>query len=185
MSEKPHIDWRITGVSFGNCNCSYGCPCQFQALPTHGHCQGFEVFRIAAGHFGDVRLDGLHAVLAYAWPGPIFKGGGRDAGDHRRARRRPPSGRVGHRASWRGDGAGRDPRVGLPRHVEHGAPGALCAHHVQARHRGADGAGEHSEHPRVGRRPPSSLPSASGVSSCLRAVPATLTSPVGACASVR
>ena len=32
-----------------------------------------------------------------------------------------------------------------------------------------------------GRRPPSSLLSASGVSSCLRAVPATLTSPVGAC----
>ena len=34
------------------------------------------------------------------------------------------------------------------------------------------------------RRPPSSLPPASGVSSCLRAVPTTLTSPVGACASV-
>ena len=76
MVETNPIDWRITGVSFGNCNCSYGCPCQFEALPTHGHCQGFEVFRVDAGHFGAVRLDGLHAALIYAWPGPIFKGGG-------------------------------------------------------------------------------------------------------------
>jgi hypothetical protein len=76
MAEMKPIDWRITGVSFGNCNCSYGCPCQFEALPTHGHCQGFEVFRIGAGHFADVRLDGLRAALMYAWPGPIFKGGG-------------------------------------------------------------------------------------------------------------
>jgi hypothetical protein len=76
MTEKPSVDWRIRGVSFGNCNCSYGCPCQFEALPTHGHCQGFEVFRIDAGHFGDVRLDGLHAAVTYAWPGPIFKGDG-------------------------------------------------------------------------------------------------------------
>ena len=22
-----------------NCNCSYGCPCQFNALPTHGFCE--------------------------------------------------------------------------------------------------------------------------------------------------
>jgi putative transposase len=37
---------------------------------------------------------------------------------------------------------------------------------------------------RRGRQPPSSLRSASGVSSCLRAVPSTSTAPVGACASV-
>jgi hypothetical protein len=24
MTEKRAVDWRITGVSFGNCNCSYG-----------------------------------------------------------------------------------------------------------------------------------------------------------------
>jgi hypothetical protein len=76
MTEKHLVDWRITGVSFGNCNCAYGCPCQFEALPTHGHCQGFEVFRVDAGHFADVRLDGLHAALVYAWPGPVFRGGG-------------------------------------------------------------------------------------------------------------
>lgn len=70
------IDWSIEGLEFGNCNCSYGCPCQFEALPTHGDCRGFEVVRIDRGRFGDVRLDGLHVALLYAWPGPIFEGGG-------------------------------------------------------------------------------------------------------------
>ncbi len=26
------IDWAIKGREFANCNCSYGCPCQFNAL---------------------------------------------------------------------------------------------------------------------------------------------------------
>ena len=26
------IDWYIEGSEFGNCNCSFGCPCQFEAL---------------------------------------------------------------------------------------------------------------------------------------------------------
>lgn len=34
------IKWEIKGREFGNCNCDYGCPCQFNALPTHGHCGG-------------------------------------------------------------------------------------------------------------------------------------------------
>ncbi len=70
------IDWLIEGDSFGNCNCDYGCPCQFESLPTHGGCKGFEAFRIENGHFGDIRLDGLTAALFYAWPGPIFEGKG-------------------------------------------------------------------------------------------------------------
>ncbi len=70
------IDWLIEGDSFGNCNCDYGCPCQFESLPTHGGCKGFEAFHIDKGHFGDTRLDGLTAALFYAWPGPIFEGKG-------------------------------------------------------------------------------------------------------------
>jgi hypothetical protein len=27
------IKWEIKGREFGNCNCDYGCPCQFNALP--------------------------------------------------------------------------------------------------------------------------------------------------------
>ncbi len=70
------VDWYVEGVEFGGCNCSYGCPCQFEALPTHGHCRGFEVLAIDRGHFGNVRLDGLRVAVTYAWPGPIFEGKG-------------------------------------------------------------------------------------------------------------
>lgn len=70
------VDWYVEGVEFGNCNCKYGCPCQFEDLPSHGRCHGFEVLRIDKGHFGDVPLAGLHAALVYAWPGPVFEGKG-------------------------------------------------------------------------------------------------------------
>ena len=32
-------EWRIKAVHLGNCNCAYGCPCKFSALPTHGNCR--------------------------------------------------------------------------------------------------------------------------------------------------
>ncbi|HKZ73814.1 MAG TPA: DUF1326 domain-containing protein [Steroidobacteraceae bacterium] len=70
------IDWRIEAVTFGNCNCDYGCPCQFERRPSQGHCRGFEVGRIERGHFGAVRLDGLCFALTYAWPGAVFEGNG-------------------------------------------------------------------------------------------------------------
>ncbi|HSH07210.1 MAG TPA: DUF1326 domain-containing protein [Burkholderiales bacterium] len=69
-------DWYVEGVSFGNCNCAYGCPCQFEALPTHGSCRGFEVLRIDKGHYGGLELNGLKVAVLYAWPGPIFEGKG-------------------------------------------------------------------------------------------------------------
>ena len=71
-----HIDWVIVGKSYGNCNCDYGCPCQFESLPTHGSCKGFEVLEIENGHFGGLKLDGLRAAIIYSWPGPIFEGKG-------------------------------------------------------------------------------------------------------------
>lgn len=70
------IDWYVEGTEFSNCNCAYGCPCQFEALPTNGHCRGFEVLHIDKGHFGDVPLDGLKVAVLYAWPGPVFEGKG-------------------------------------------------------------------------------------------------------------
>jgi hypothetical protein len=70
------VDWEIDGMEFGNCNCSYGCPCQFNALPTHGHCRAIGFFRIDEGHFGDTRLDGLNMALAASWPGAVHEGRG-------------------------------------------------------------------------------------------------------------
>ena len=71
-----NVDWYIEGIEFGNCNCDYSCPCQFEALPSEGHCRGFEVIRIDKGHFGEVDLSGLRVAVLYAWPGPIFEGNG-------------------------------------------------------------------------------------------------------------
>ncbi|HZG67923.1 MAG TPA: DUF1326 domain-containing protein [Herpetosiphonaceae bacterium] len=70
------VDWMIESVSFGNCNCDYGCPCQFESRPNQGHCRGIEVGRIERGYFGDVPLTGLCYALTYAWPGAVFEGNG-------------------------------------------------------------------------------------------------------------
>lgn len=69
--------WVIKGSEFANCNCSFGCPCQFNALPTHGHCCAVSGFQIDTGHFGAVKLDGLRAACIWSWPGPVHLGGGR------------------------------------------------------------------------------------------------------------
>ena len=71
------VDWEIHGMEFGNCNCDYSCPCQFEALPTHGDCRGIQFFRIDEGHFGEVALGGLKIGGVYAFPGPIHEGKGR------------------------------------------------------------------------------------------------------------
>jgi hypothetical protein len=71
------MEWSIEGPHFVNCNCDYGCPCQFNARPTDGTCRAVVAWRIDRGQFGDVRLDGLHAVNTYAWPGAIHEGNGR------------------------------------------------------------------------------------------------------------
>jgi hypothetical protein len=70
------IDWRVEGVKFGNCSCDYSCPCQFELLPTQGHCHGVEIIRIDRGHFGEVELDGLCTVVQYQWPGAVYEGKG-------------------------------------------------------------------------------------------------------------
>src|SRR5690349_20137383 len=69
--------WEIEGRELVNCNCSYGCPGQFNALPTHGFCEAVGGFTIDKGHFGSTRLDGLTVAIAFHWPGPIHEGQGK------------------------------------------------------------------------------------------------------------
>lgn len=71
--------WTIHGREFVNCNCAYGCPCQFNALPTHGHCQAVAGMQIEQGHHGDTKLDGLRFVGIFRWPGAIHEGSGEAA----------------------------------------------------------------------------------------------------------
>jgi hypothetical protein len=69
--------WEFKGRELVNCNCAYGCPCQFNALPTHGHCEAVAGFQIDAGRYGDVVLDGLRLAVIIQWPGAVHEGGGR------------------------------------------------------------------------------------------------------------
>ena len=69
-------DWRLSGDWIKNCNCAFGCPCDFLAPPTHGNCQGVAGMRIASGHFGATRLDGLSFFAVVSFPGPLHEGNG-------------------------------------------------------------------------------------------------------------
>ena len=71
-----HVDWMLKGPEISTCNCDWGCPCQFNALPTRGDCRAVVGMRVDEGHFGDVRLDGLKVVGCFAWPGAIHEGHG-------------------------------------------------------------------------------------------------------------
>lgn len=69
-------EWMIRGSEIASCNCAYGCPCQFNALPTEGNCRAAVGMEIDEGYHGNVRLDGLRWVAVASWPGPIHQGHG-------------------------------------------------------------------------------------------------------------
>jgi hypothetical protein len=68
--------WSLRGTIMIACNCDYGCPCNFNALPTHGHCEGGWTWQIADGSFGEVSLAGLNFTVMAQWPGAIHEGNG-------------------------------------------------------------------------------------------------------------
>jgi hypothetical protein len=69
--------WEIKATEFANCNCAYGCPCQFNALPTKGYCEAAVAMEIKEGHYGDLKLDGLRMGGIFQWPGAVHEGRGR------------------------------------------------------------------------------------------------------------
>lgn len=71
--------WRLDGNVLIACNCDFGCPCNFNARPSRGHCEGGWIWVIERGLVDDVRLDGLGVALFADWPGAIHEGGGRAA----------------------------------------------------------------------------------------------------------
>ncbi|MFQ6538211.1 MULTISPECIES: DUF1326 domain-containing protein [Aphanothece] len=68
--------WMIHGMEYTNCNCAWGCPCQFNAPSTHGHCEAVAGGVIEEGHFNTTVLDGLRWVMVLQWPGEIVQGNG-------------------------------------------------------------------------------------------------------------
>ena len=71
------MGWTLRGIEYSNCNCTWGCPCQFNAPTTYGFCQAVGSGQVEEGHFDDVRLDGLRWVMLLHWPGEIAEGNGR------------------------------------------------------------------------------------------------------------
>ncbi|HJO05329.1 MAG TPA: DUF1326 domain-containing protein [Acidobacteriota bacterium] len=69
--------WMLRGMEYGNCNCDWGCPCQFGAVTTHGNCEAVVNGHIEEGHFNDTRLDGLNWAMVVWWPGEIADGNGK------------------------------------------------------------------------------------------------------------
>jgi hypothetical protein len=69
-------EWRVRADEFANCNCAYGCPCQFNALPTYGFCEAAVGWRIQEGHFGEIPLAGLLAAGTWHWPAAVHQGNG-------------------------------------------------------------------------------------------------------------
>ncbi len=90
------------------CNCDYGCPCNFNALPTTGKCEGHWTWHVEEGTYGDVSLDDLNFTVAVDWPGPIHEGNGKAlilvderADEAQRQNDRDAGGRRGRRAVGR------------------------------------------------------------------------------------
>lgn len=68
--------WRLKGRELANCNCEYGCNCQFGGLPDKDGCQAVFAMAIDEGVHGDTDLSGLNIAAVFRWPGAIHEGRG-------------------------------------------------------------------------------------------------------------
>lgn len=74
ITEKP--SWNLKGVVLVACNCDYGCPCNFNALPSRGKCEGGWTWHVEHGSVAGVPLDDLNFSIYVNWPGAIHEGNG-------------------------------------------------------------------------------------------------------------
>jgi len=68
--------WEMEADYLQACSCDYGCPCEFEAPPTQGFCEGMGAWRINRGRYGNVSLDGLGFGFVARTPGPMHLGNG-------------------------------------------------------------------------------------------------------------
>jgi hypothetical protein len=79
MAQSTAAKWTLKGTVLIACNCDYGCPCNFNALPTHGDCEGGWAWHVQDGRYGDTDLSGLSFCIAADWPKAIHDGNGEAA----------------------------------------------------------------------------------------------------------
>lgn len=64
-AQAETTSWRLTGDLSEACSCSVPCPCNFGESPgPHAFCWALYSLDIHQGHYGDLRLDGLHLAGA-------------------------------------------------------------------------------------------------------------------------
>ncbi len=68
--------WNIETEYIQSCNCAWGCPCNFDALPTTGSCEALVSWHIRKGTFGTTKLDGTTFAWGLWWPRAIHMGNG-------------------------------------------------------------------------------------------------------------
>ena len=73
----PQTPYRIKVHHLETCNCNHGCGCQFAGFPDADGCEAIVGSQVIEGHYGDVDLEGVRAVLAADWPNAIHEGNGK------------------------------------------------------------------------------------------------------------
>lgn len=76
MTTEAPVKWSWEADYLQACSCDYGCPCEFEAPPSRGFCEGAGVWRINSGRYGDVSLDGLHMGFFVRFPAAMHLGSG-------------------------------------------------------------------------------------------------------------
>src|SRR5262249_9247919 len=69
-----YVDWMIKGPELATCNCDWGCPCQFNALPTRGDCRAVIALRIDEALSDSAGWEGPRAPPPRPGPPPIKEG---------------------------------------------------------------------------------------------------------------
>lgn len=68
------VAYHLKGVLLGACSCDWGCPCNFEAPPTRGFCEGGYLWHVQEGAYGQIPLDGLNFAWYAHSPGPLHLG---------------------------------------------------------------------------------------------------------------
>jgi hypothetical protein len=74
MAIEAKMKWSMIGDVISACDCDWGCPCNFNAPPTRGGCEGIYCIRITRGEADGVTLDGLTIGIALDAPRAIHQG---------------------------------------------------------------------------------------------------------------
>jgi hypothetical protein len=74
MTTQAKVKWSMKGDTISACNCDWGCPCNFNAPPSEGNCQGVYAFHINEGSYGRIKLDGITIGMAAHAPGALHLG---------------------------------------------------------------------------------------------------------------